>query len=295
MYYLIFNPTAGAGRSVKALQQVQQYLNQKDIQYEVATTQYAGHAMELAESAIGKGYEGILSVGGDGTLREIAQAIKNTYETLGVIPAGTGNDFRCSIGVPRDPIEAVDIILQNNRRVIDIGLLEDGKAFLNVAGTGFDVDVIKYTDKVRRVTTGALAYYLGIVMSLFAYKGVNLRITANGKTFVRKVLLIAIANGRCYAGGLMVAPHSDVTDGLFNVVVIGSMPSRRILFELPKMQHGRPETIPGTETFQCSELTIECDNKMTFNLDGELYGQTPMTFRVSPAALRVFCGDYGSL
>jgi len=291
MYYVIFNPTAGAGRSVKAMERVAQRLKEKGVVYETAVTQYARHSMELAAAAVGKGYEGILSVGGDGTLLEIAQVLKDTDETLGVIPAGTGNDFRRAIGVPRDPVEALDVVLRGNKRRVDVGMLDDGKVFLNVAGTGFDVEVIKYTEKVRRITTGGLAYYLGIVMSLFAYKSVNLTLTANGKIFERKALLIAIANGRCYAGGLMVAPQSDASDGLFDVVVIGALPNRRILFELPKMQHGEPEKISGTETFRCSEITIGCDQKLTFNLDGEVYGQTPVTFRICPAALSVFCGN----
>lgn len=293
MYYIIFNPTAGAGRSVRAMERVEQCLKEKGIAYEVAATQYARHSMELAAAAIGKGYEGILSVGGDGTLLEIAQVLKDSDETLGVIPAGTGNDFRRAIGIPRDPVEALGIALQGNKRRVDVGMLDDGKVFLNVAGTGFDVEVIKYTEKVRRITTGGLAYYLGIVMSLFAYRSVKLTITANGQTVKREALLVAIANGRCYAGGLMVAPKANASDGLFNVVVISSMPNRWVLFELPKMQHGEPEKIPGFETFQCSELTIDCDKKLTFNLDGEVYGQTPVTFRIRPAALSVFCGSNG--
>ena len=291
MYYVIFNPTAGAGRSVKAMERVEQRLKEKNVAYEVAVTQYARHSMELAAAAVGKGYEGILSVGGDGTLLEIAQVLKDTDETLGVIPAGTGNDFRRAIGVPRDPVEALDVVLRGDRDRVDVGMLDDGKVFLNVAGTGFDVEVIKYTEKVRRITTGGLAYYLGIVMSLFAYRSVKLTITANNKTIQREALLIAIANGRCYAGGLMVAPQSSAADGLFNVVIIGRMPNRRVLFELPKMQRGQPESIPGYEAFQCSELTIDCDKKLPFNLDGEVYGQTPVTFRICPAALNVFCGS----
>jgi|AGTN01.2.fsa_nt_gi lipid kinase, YegS/Rv2252/BmrU family len=291
MYYIIFNPTAGAGRSVKVMQQVEQHLKENSIRYEMAATQYARHSMALAAAAVGKGYEGILSVGGDGTLLEIAQILKGTDETLGVIPAGTGNDFRRAIGVPRDPVEALEVILQNDRKRIDVGLLGDGKVFLNVAGTGFDVEVIKYTDKVRRITTGGLAYYLGIVMSLFAYQNVRLMITANGRAFKKKALLIAIANGRCYAGGLMVAPESDAADGLFNVAVIAAMPKWRILLELPKMQRGEPEKIRGIEMFKCGEITIDCDKKLTFNLDGEVYGQTPATFRVCPGALNVFCGN----
>ena len=186
MYYIIFNPTAGAGRSVKAMQRVEQHLKESGVTYEMATTQYARHSMELAAAAVGKGYDGILSVGGDGTLLEIAQVLKGTDETLGVIPAGTGNDFRQAIGVPRDPVEALRVALRGKKKRVDVGILDDDKVFLNVAGTGFDVEVIKYTEKVRRITTGGLAYYLGIVMSLFAYKHVNLTITANGKTIEAK-------------------------------------------------------------------------------------------------------------
>jgi YegS/Rv2252/BmrU family lipid kinase len=205
MYYLIFNPTAGAGRSVKRCSAYSSAFRKRAC-VRGRHHRYPRHSMELAAAAVGRGYEGILSVGGDGTLLEIAQVLKNTEETLGVIPAGTGNDFRCAIGVPRDPVEALEVALNGNRRRIDVGLLQDGKVFLNVAGTGFDVEVIRFTEKVRRVATGALAYYLGIMMSLFAYKNVRLTITANGNTIERRALLIAVANGRCYAGGLMVAP-----------------------------------------------------------------------------------------
>jgi diacylglycerol kinase (ATP) len=289
MYCIIYNPTAGAGRSAKAMQTVLQILDERKASYTVFETQYKEHAVSLARDAIGKGYDGIISVGGDGTLLEIASVIHGTDETLGIIPAGTGNDFRQAIGVSKDPAEALQIILAGRKRRVDIGLLGKDRYFLNVAGTGFDVDVIRNTEKVRRRFTGGLAYFLGIFLSIFGYRSVNIEVTINGQMLKRSVLLIAIANGQCYGGGLNVAPHSDVADGLFNIVLINSIPNWRILIELPKMKKGQINRIPGCEQFICSELSIDSPQSLRFNLDGEVYGQTPIRIAVVPKALNVFC------
>jgi diacylglycerol kinase (ATP) len=289
MYCIIHNPIAGAGRSEKAMQTIKQILTEKNVPFTVFETQYKEHAVLLAKNAVGKGYDGIISVGGDGTLREIASAIHGTEETLGIIPAGTGNDFRVAVGVPKDPAKALDIILAGRKRRVDVGMLGDGHYFLNVAGTGFDVDVIKNTEKVRGKFTGGFAYFLGIFLSLFGYKSVNIDLTIDGKTYRRSILLIAIANGKCYASGLKVAPQADVSDGLFNIVVINQIANWRILFELPKMKKGQPHLIPGVEQFSCSELYIQSDQTLRFNLDGEVYGDTPIRISALPQALNVFC------
>ncbi len=289
MYYVIFNPTAGAGRSVKTMRIVEQYLKDNNKDYKVAQTKYPKHATQLARDAIGKGYDGIISVGGDGTLLEIAESIRDTNEILGVVPAGTGNDFRQAIGVPKDTQKALDIILQANSKSIDIGLMDNGDCFLNVVGTGFDVQVLKNTNRVRKVLTGSAAYYLGIVMSILGYKNIDLEITANGKTIKRTVLLIVVANGKRFGGGLNVSPDSSVTDGLFNVVIINKVAKWRILGELPKLKRGELEKISCAERFMCSEIKIECDKSQQFDIDGEIFGQTPMAFTVKENALNVFC------
>lgn len=290
MYCIIYNPTAGAGRSAKVMQTVKQHLTEKNVPFTVFETQYKEHAISLAKSAVGKGYKGIISVGGDGTLREIATAIHGTDETLGIIPAGTGNDFRVAVGVPKDPVQALEIILAGRKRRVDIGKLGDEHFFLNVAGTGFDVEVIKNTAKVRRRFTGGFAYFLGIFLSLFGYKCVNIDITIDGKTYRRCILLIAVANGNCYAGGLQVAPRADAADGLFNIVVINRIPNWRILFELPKMKKGQLDRISVCEQFTGSELYIDADQPLRFDLDGEVYGKTPIRIGILHRALNVFCG-----
>ena len=289
MYCIIFNPTAGAGRSLKTLQKIEKRMNETGVRYDVFETKYKEHATELAKNASGKGYDGIVSVGGDGTLLEIVQALHGTEETLGIIPAGTGNDFREAVRVPADPLEALDIILAGNKKRIDLGLINGRKYFLNVAGTGFDVDVLKNTNRVRRFFTGGFAYYLGIVMSLLGYKNLKIRLTLDGETIEREILLVAFANGKCYGGGLQISPDSDVQDGLLNVTILNSIAKRRILIELPKLKRGELEKIDVAERFICKKAVIECEKKQTFNLDGDIYGETPMTFSIEASSLFVFC------
>ncbi len=289
MYYIIFNPTAGAGRSKKVMQAVETQLKQKAVPYQITETKHQKHAALLAREAVGKGYSGILSVGGDGTLLEVAGALYNTSETLGVIPAGTGNDFRRAIGVPKDPIEALEVILGGYSQKVDIGILGDNLPFINVAGTGFDVEVIRNLEKVRRSFTGGFAYFLAILLTLCKHKSIDMTLTVNGEKLHRKVLLVAVANGKAFGGGLQVAPDADVTDGLFNVLIVNQVPRRRILIELPKLKKGRIKEISVSEQLTCSQIEIVADPPQYFEIDGDVIGQTPATLTVKPSALRVFC------
>ena len=152
------------------------------------------------------------------------------------------------------------------------------------------MEVIKNTAKVRRRFTGGFAYFLGIFLSLFGYRCVNINLAIDGKTYRRSVLLIAIANGNCYAGGLQVAPRADAADGLFNIVVINRIANWRILFELPKMKKGQLDRISVCEQFIGSELYIEADQPLRFDLDGEVYGKTPSVSAFFPGRSTCFAG-----
>ena len=128
-------------------------------------------------------------------------------------------------------------------------------------------------------------------MSILGYRNLSLEIIMNKKTIERTVLLVAVANGKLFGGGLNIAPNSSVTDGLFNVVILNRIAKWRILVELPKLSRGEIEKISCAEQFICSEIKIGCSKKQPFNLDGEITGQTPATFTVKQKALNVFCPE----
>lgn len=288
MYLLIVNPTAGKGRSLKRLKEVKEYFAKKNVEYEIIETKYPGHATQLAKEALEKGQREFLSLGGDGTILEISRALIGTDGVLGIIPGGTGNDFIRALNIPNDIPSSIDVILNNNVKKVDVGQTDKGEYFINVAGTGFDVAVLEYTKKFNKVLTGKAAYVAGLLRALFGYKGDELTLTVNGETFSNKSLIIAVANGKAYGGGMMVAPGAKADDGLFHVTLV-DMPNRlKILKLLPSFMKGKHAKIKEIRNFTCDKISIESKKELSINVDGEITGVTPVTISLLPKALNVF-------
>gem|GEM_PF-6633654 len=202
MLTLIINPTAGSGYARKVAPQLQEELNKRGIAHEMVYTQYPGHATELARTAARKPHcEAVLAVGGDGTAYEVACGLVNTGKALGMIPAGTGNDFIKTTRTPAKPLAALDFILSHAPRPVDIGRLND-RMFLNVCGTGFDVTVLDYAQAAKRYVRGLLPYLVGLIWAIFHYQPVRLHLVADGQTIQQELLVCSIANGRYIGGGI---------------------------------------------------------------------------------------------
>lgn len=288
MYCFILNPVAGRGRSVKTMQRVKEILEKRRAKYKVIETEYPGHATVIAKDAIKEGIKSIIAVGGDGTVLEVANGMIGENATMGIIPAGTGNDFIKTVGIPNDPEIATDILFKENHKQVDIGIANDTRYFLNVSGTGFDVEVLKNTEKVKGFLTGLTAYYTAVFMALFGYRFKKVVLKMPDKTVEKKVLLVAVANGIAYGGGMKVAPEASIEDGLLNVTVVEKMPRWRIALELPKFVKGEHEAIKYIEKYKCESVTIETEKPEPLNMDGDIIGSTPVTFKVIKNAINVF-------
>ena len=146
--HIIWNPVSGAGAGEKTFRLVSTILKAKDIPFSSAMTEYPGHASLLAEEAVASGAKRILMLSGDSTLREIAPSLIGTDVVLGIVPCGSGNDLARPLRLPSDPAAALDIALSDQIRKMDVGTA-NGKLFFNIAGVGFDVDVLVVTDELR--------------------------------------------------------------------------------------------------------------------------------------------------
>ena len=288
MYFFILNPCAGRGRSVKIMQRVIEILEKKRTDFKVIKTEYPGHATLIAKDAIKNGYKSIIAVGGDGTVMEVANGMIGETATMGIIPAGTGNDFIKTVGIPNDPEIAAEIVLNKRHKKIDIGLANDGRYFLNISSTGFDVEVIKNTEKVKGFLTGLTAYYTAVFMAMFGYKFKKVILRTKDSVIEKTVLLVAVANGIAYGGGMKVAPEASIEDGLLNVIIVEKMPRWVIPFQLPKFVKGDHEKIKYIQKFKCESVTIETEKQELINMDGEIAGTTPVTFSVKSKAINVF-------
>lgn len=272
---------------MKIQQQIEAVLQQRGIAYEVLHTAAPEHAMALAKEAAAKaGCQGVIAVGGDGTAYEVACGLMETGVPMGIIPAGTGNDFIKTVNIPKKPMEALEHILQGTPRPVDVGKLNQ-RMFLNVCGTGFDEQTLEYTLAAKKYARGILPYMIGLFRAIFSYKPVHVAFTADGETQERDVLLCSIANGRFIGGGIPVCPDAKPDDGLMDMVIVETKPRWKIPFYLPGLMLGKIDSFKITTHKRCKEMTI-ISKGMRLNVDGEILTMDRADFSVMPGKLMLY-------
>ena len=171
-------------------------------------------------------------------------------------------------------------------RPVDAAMAND-KPFINVSGTGFDVDVIINTEKFKKRFNGMLPYMLGIFQSLMHLKPVTFEITADGESFTERALLFNACNGTHFAGGMHVAPMASPYDGLLDVCILRAISIPQFLLLLPRYTRGAHTASRHVRYFKAKEIAVRCDSENIINLDGELDSSTPVTFKVLPGAIKL--------
>lgn len=288
MFLCILNPTAGKGRSVHCLEKVKSIFDAHHAEYTVWETTYAGEAVEMARKAVAQGYKHILSVGGDGTVLEVATGLIGADCTLGIIPAGTGNDFIRSLGMDADVEQAAETILRGHTECVDIAETEEKNYFMNVAGCGFDTEVLFNMDRYKKTFKGQIPYILGLLKALVGYRCLHAKIELDDQVLEQDIFLVAIANGKTYGGGMNVAPQADVQDGFFDVTVVDRVSKFTVLSILPNFIKGKHERIKQIRSYKARKVRVTCEKEVPINMDGEIIGKMPMTFEILPRVLRVF-------
>ncbi len=289
--HLIWNPIAGNGAAVNAHAKVAAALDSRGIAFIDTKSAYPGHVTDLAKAALAAGCERLLVLGGDGTVREAAMALYGTEVPLGVIPSGTGNDMSRPLCIPGDPVAALDVALNGTPRKMDAALAND-ELFFNVAGFGFDVDVLDYTEIYKRkYKNGSLAYLHGLVRAIARRKNRWTAITWPGGSMEKNVLIIAAGNGTHFGGGMMVTPQADPFDGLLDICVVHDVNLYALLTMLPRFLSGKHLGTKYVTYFRATELTAVCEPVSRIDVDGEVLPGTPVTFRVLPQALWVIVPD----
>ncbi|MBQ8202402.1 MAG: diacylglycerol kinase family lipid kinase [Clostridia bacterium] len=287
MLTFIVNPAAGNGYALKIEQQLREELTRRGVDASFVRTEAPGHATELAiETAAKADCTGVVSVGGDGTAFEVACGLMDKGIPLGIVPAGTGNDFIKSVGIPKKPIEALSHILDCKPRPVDVGGMND-HLFLNVCGTGFDVTALDYTLAAKKYVRGILPYLIGVVCAIFHYKPSLVRFTADGRTEEREVLICSVANGRFIGGGIPICPDAAADDGKLDLIVVENVPRWKIPFYLPGLMMGRVLKFGITTHRRCSEVIMQSSG-MRLNVDGEILQMNEARFTIRKGALTLF-------
>ena len=285
MYYaFIVNPAAGTGYALTTMQKLEEKLKAKDVPYRVFRTESPGHATKIAaELSRDPEITAVVSVGGDGTAGEVAAGLNGTDKPMGIIPAGTGNDFIKSAGIPNDPDKALEKLLGGKAGRIDTGTVND-QFFLNVCGTGFDVTVLDYAESEKEKHRGLTPYLLGLIKAIFHYRSVHLKLTADGDSEEGQYLICSIANGRYIGGGIPICPAADIRDGKLDLVMIRNVHRWQIPFYLPGLMMSRDLKFRITRHRKVGSVQIE-GTDMRVNIDGDIRSMNRADFRINPASL----------
>ena len=275
-------------------------------------TSHSGEGIEIAANAARKGTKLIIACGGDGTISEVANGIlaSGSEAELGILPSGTGGDFRKTIGIPARAGDAARILRDGRTRQIDVGrvtfLKDDGehesRYFLGVASFGMSADVIARVKaggpewlpaKAPIWLNGRISF--GLAMVRAAVKTPASRVIVQLDDEPARQMTIAnlcIANARYFGGGMKIAPNAKLADGKFDVVSIGDLGAPRILANAPRLYLGAHlgmSEVGHTLAKKLSARPLIKDQLIKFEVDGELPGHLPATFQILPKALRVRC------
>ncbi|GGU02810.1 diacylglycerol kinase [Streptomyces violascens] len=287
---LFVNPTAGRGRGAHAAQPAASALRAAGFSVRTVLGEDADDALRRAREAVRGGTVALITVGGDGMVNLALQAVAGTRTPLGVVAAGTGNDFARALGLPiRDPARAGELAARAlegaHIRDIDLGRVGD-RWFATVLASGFDSKVNDRGNRMRW-PGGRFKYDLAMLAELAAFRPVSYKITLDdGETREIEATLIAVGNASSYGGGMRICADADPTDGLFDVTVVGGCSRTTLLKVFPQVYKGTHLTHPVVTTHRVASITLAADG-ITGYADGERLGPLPLTAECVRAAVRV--------
>lgn len=286
MYTVLLNPESGRGAALRQLADVEALLRRRGIEYQVMRAESPEEATRIARSQAEAQAEGVIALGGDGTLFRIVNGMAGSDVPLLFVPCGTGNDFIKSLNLPKDPSAALQAQLDSPISRIDVGRMNE-TCFLNVSGTGFDVDVLRFADRYKSKYGGLKPYLLGLYDAMRMYHPTMARLSIDdGPETDASFALISIGNGKYFGGGMKAVPTADVRDAFFDVVTVKPVKKAVILPLLAFYIPGKHVDMKLATLHRCKKLTIRCKG-MTLNLDGELLQADEANFELLPAALAV--------
>lgn len=301
--FFIVNPTAGQGKLKREWNGLHKKLAKKIPDFSWRFTRKRGDATWITEQAIKKGYDLIVSVGGDGTLNECLNGfIKKGSKSkpraaLGIFPYGRGSDFARGLGIPLELDEALSLFDSNRMREVDVGRAsfvdELGKKciqhFLNIANVGLVAHVVDWSKKSPKILGPQAAYVYGALRGAIEYQSNAVTYSVDKTVRQEKVLNMIIANGRFFGSGMRAAPDAKLDDGILDVIVAGEMNLMNFLLHVPALYTGEHLKMPQVNVFHGKKIRIDPvreEDLLPVEMDGDAVGWLPATFEILPKAIK---------
>ncbi len=300
--FMVVNPRSANGQTGKRWTELAAEARGRLGEFGHAFTKGPMDAASLTRKALEEGYRCVVAVGGDGTINEVVNGFFADGKpvvsggVLGVIPRGTGGDFRKTFGWTLDLGEALARLAADATRPLDVGLLEyttpaGGKAtryFANICSFGVSGAVDSEVNKSSKALGGKLSFMIASVKALARYTDRKVRIAADGGAPEEvSVTTLAVANGRYFGGGMMVAPDANPSDGLFDITIWSGYGLTDFALRSKRIYDGSHTRWSRTRTFRCKSLVAESAEEVLLDVDGEQPGRLPCKMTMLPAAILI--------
>jgi diacylglycerol kinase (ATP) len=294
---ILANPTAGGGLGREALPRLKAFVSEKHWNAEFRTTESSAEFAQIAREEAAGGRERIFALGGDGTFQALLNAVAgNTGVSIGVLPAGGGNDLASALGLPPDSVRAAELILTQGEAVhLDAARVRsaDGveRLYMGGGGVGLDAEAARFASGVYRKIRGRSRYLLSAIRALGKFDGIHVRVSLEGseqKSLQGRALVLGILNTPSYGGGLRLAPEANLEDGLLDLVLLENLSPLEIATMLPRMAISGEIRTKRIQRHRVTRARIETDRPCAFHADGEIIGLTPVEVAVVSRAMRVW-------
>ncbi len=300
----VVNPVSAGGRTGKRWGIIEEGIRRQGIDnFSVKYTEGPLHAAYISSQAIADGYQIITAVGGDGTINEVLNGfytgggLFNSRTALSFISAGTGGDFNRMFLTGEEVDQRITSILQAKReKVCDIVKAEfpswEGDSsiryYINVADLGLGSETCVRINRSGKLLGGFLSFLSTVLTTLIKHQSFEASIYIDQQEIFRgKLTELALANGRFFGGGMMIAPNAEIDDGRLDIILIEDMKKMELLKCLPQVYSGKHQSHPKVRMYKGQKIDIACSQKIWMEMDGETPGTSNLKVELIPAAVRL--------
>lgn len=304
---VILNPSSSGGATGRKWPEIEAELTRTLGRFEHAPTTKPGDATTFSRDALRAGYEMIVAIGGDGTVNEVVNGfydgelptVSDRAPVLGIIPAGTGGDYRRTFGISSKLSEAVASLAGRETKTVDLGRIRCSRPgepphgvlryFANIASFGVSAEVSRRANESSKLFGGRLTYFFASVSATLAYDRRPVTLLTNGDAVKQVSLNVgACCLGQYFGGGMRIAPKADPGDGQFDVITIGGR-SPLSMMAMTSIYSGKHIDKKGVSSWRARQVDGTCEGSLPciIEADGEIIGEFPARFELLPGAMRV--------
>lgn len=283
---VITNPLAGGGKTVHLLPKIKRWLLECPHEFSFSIPQSPEDMRSEIIKASTQGLDAVLIFGGDGTIHQALSAIAETNVPFGCIPCGRGNDFARNIGLSSNLKNNCSLPSHPSFHQFDLPRINN-IPFVSIAYVGFDAEVNKLANDGKGYFGGTLGYIICVLKALKNFRPFEVEITIDDHCYRERVMMVTIANGPFYGGGMKIAPEANMNDGILNICIVKEIPKLELLQQFPKVFKGTHTSHPRIMMKTGQKIKLVSDEDRKIFADGEYVGHLPAECTIDNQKIQV--------